>query len=176
MFKEIWNDIVNFFTNNVWDIVLFFAVLVFGVIVAKIILNICRRMLKKTKMEGITQGFLMAFIKIALYLVLSALLVFKLVESSQLSLLLFLPLVLLFKTSLQTLQMALWLFQLTCSKKAIGFLLVVQVVQLQTSISCLQLSQQLTTEELLFQTQCLSTMKLQTTEVMTQEELSSLSQ
>jgi len=74
MFKEIWNDIVNFFTNNVWDIVLFFAVLVFGVIVAKIILNICRRMLKKTKMEGITQGFLMAFIKTALYLVLILLL------------------------------------------------------------------------------------------------------
>lgn len=70
MFKNLWNDIVNFFNNNVWDIILFFAVLVIGTVVVKILLNISRRMLKKTKMEGITQGFLMAFIKIALYLVL----------------------------------------------------------------------------------------------------------
>ena len=70
MFKELWNDIVNFFNDNVWDIILFFAVLVIGTIVVKILINISRRMLRKTKMEGITQGFIMAFIKIALYLVL----------------------------------------------------------------------------------------------------------
>ena len=70
MFKNLWNDIVDFFNNNVWDIILFFAVLVIGTIVVKILLNISRRMLKKTRMEGITQGFIMAFIKIALYLVL----------------------------------------------------------------------------------------------------------
>ena len=70
MFKEMWNDIVNFFNNNIWDIILFFAVLIIGTITVKIILNISRRMLKKTKMEGITQGFIMAFIKIVLYLVL----------------------------------------------------------------------------------------------------------
>lgn len=70
MFKNLWNDIVDFFNNNVWNIILFFAVLVIGTIVVKILLNISRRMLKKTRMEGITQGFIMAFIKIALYLVL----------------------------------------------------------------------------------------------------------
>ena len=70
MFKNLWNDIVNFFNNNVWDIILFFAVLVIGTIVVKILLNISRRMLKRTKIEGITQGFLMAFIKITLYLIL----------------------------------------------------------------------------------------------------------
>ena len=70
MFKNLWNDIVDFFNNNVWDIILFFAVLVIGTIVVKILLNISRRTLKKTRMEGITQGFIMAFIKIALYLVL----------------------------------------------------------------------------------------------------------
>ena len=70
MFKNLWNDIVDFFNNNVWNIILFFAVLVIGTIVVKILLNISRRMLKKTRMEGITQGFIMAFIKTALYLVL----------------------------------------------------------------------------------------------------------
>ena len=50
MFKNLWNDIVNFFNNNVWDIILFFAVLVIGTVVVKILLNISRRMLKKTKM------------------------------------------------------------------------------------------------------------------------------
>ena len=70
MFKELWNDIVNFFNNNVWDIILFFAVLVIGTIVVKILINISRRMLKRTRMEGITQGFIMAFVKISLYLVL----------------------------------------------------------------------------------------------------------
>ena len=59
MFKNLWNDIVDFFNNNVWDIILFFAVLVIGTIVVKILLNISRRMLKKTRMEGITQGFIL---------------------------------------------------------------------------------------------------------------------
>lgn len=70
MFKSIWEDIVNFFKGNIWNIVLFVSVLVIGSIVVKLILNISRRMLKKTKMESITQGFIMAIFKVLLYLVL----------------------------------------------------------------------------------------------------------
>ncbi len=69
-FKSLWNDIVNFFENNVWNILLFVAVLVIGIIVVKLLINIIRNMLKKTKMESITRGFLLAIIRVLLYLVL----------------------------------------------------------------------------------------------------------
>ncbi len=66
--NQIWNDIVNFFKNNAWNIVIFFAVLILGIILIKILLNIIRRIMNKTRMEKITIGFLCAIIKIALYL------------------------------------------------------------------------------------------------------------
>lgn len=69
-FKKIWADIKNFFIGNVWDIVLFFAVLILGIIVIKIFINIFKRVLNKTKMEKITQHFLSAIIKFLLYLIL----------------------------------------------------------------------------------------------------------
>lgn len=67
--KEIWNDIVNFFTNNIWNILLFVAVFVIGLIVVKLIINITKKMLKKTRMENITRNFIVAIIKVLLYLV-----------------------------------------------------------------------------------------------------------
>ena len=70
MIKDLWNDIVNFFKGNIWNIVLFFAVLVIGTIVVKLLINIIRNMLKKTKMESITRGFLVAIVRVILYLVL----------------------------------------------------------------------------------------------------------
>ncbi len=70
MFEKIWKDIVDFFSNNVWNIVLFVAVLVIGYIAIKVIVNLTRRIFKKSKMEGVTQGFIIAFLKIALYLAL----------------------------------------------------------------------------------------------------------
>ena len=66
--NAIWNDIVTFFKTNAWNIVIFFAVLVIGIIVVKILLNIIRRLLNKTRMEKITIGFICAIIKICLYL------------------------------------------------------------------------------------------------------------
>lgn len=67
----IWNTIKNFFTNNAWawKIVLFFAVFVIGFILIKIIMNIARKLLGKTKMERIAQQFLCAILKFVLYLV-----------------------------------------------------------------------------------------------------------
>lgn len=69
-FKKIWNDIVNFFTNNVWNIVKFFAVLVIGIIVVKLLINLTKKMLKKTKMENITRNFIVATLRVILYLIL----------------------------------------------------------------------------------------------------------
>lgn len=72
--QGIWNDIVNFFSNNIWNIVIFFATLFFGIILIKIIINITRRILKRTKIEKIAQQFLIGIVKVALYLVLVLLL------------------------------------------------------------------------------------------------------
>ncbi len=70
MFKQLWEDIVTFFNANIWGVILFFAVLIIGVIVVKITINIFKRILKKSRLESITQGFIIAFLKISLYLVL----------------------------------------------------------------------------------------------------------
>ena len=51
--QGVWNDIVNFFSTNVWNIVIFFATLFLGIILIKLIINIVRRVLNKTKMEKI---------------------------------------------------------------------------------------------------------------------------
>lgn len=67
--NKLWNTIVNFFTTNGWNIVRFFAILVIGLIVIKILLNISRTMLSKTKMEKIAQQFIVTSLKVALYLV-----------------------------------------------------------------------------------------------------------
>ena len=67
--EQIWNTIVNFFSNNIWNIVSFVLVFAFGLLAVKILINIVRRLFAKTKMEKITQNFLMAFIKLTLYLI-----------------------------------------------------------------------------------------------------------
>ncbi len=66
----IWHNIVDFFRGNVWNIVTFIVVLVFGVIAVKLSINILRRMLRRTRMEPIAVGFIMAIVKFLLYLVL----------------------------------------------------------------------------------------------------------
>ena len=67
--SKLWNDITTFFSENIWNIVAFFAVLFIGLIVVKILINIVRRVLNKTKMEKITQSFLLGFVKLGLYLI-----------------------------------------------------------------------------------------------------------
>ncbi len=68
--QVIWNNIVNLFRGNVWIIVTFVVVLVFGVVVIKLMLNIMKRMFRRTHIEPIAVGFIMAIIKFLLYLVL----------------------------------------------------------------------------------------------------------
>ena len=68
--QGIWNDIVNFFTTNAWNILFFFVILIVGVILIKIILTVLRKILSKTKMEKIAQQFICTAIKFCLWLVL----------------------------------------------------------------------------------------------------------
>ena len=68
--EKIWNDIVAFFTNNAWNILWFFVILIFGIIAIKIVLNITRKLLSKTRMEKIAQQFICTILKFCLYLVL----------------------------------------------------------------------------------------------------------
>ncbi len=66
----IWNSIKTFFSNNIWNILLFFAVLFIGIVVVKIVLNLTRRLLSNTKMEKVTQSFIYKIVKFLLYLIL----------------------------------------------------------------------------------------------------------
>jgi len=72
--EEIWNSIVHFFKSNFWNIIWFFAILVIGIIVIKIVLNLVKKMLGKTKMEKMAQQFIRTILKFVLYLVLILLL------------------------------------------------------------------------------------------------------
>lgn len=65
-----WQTIKNFFTDNVWKIVGFFGALIIGIIVVKLLLNMTKKIMGKTKMEKVAQSFLYAVIKFCLYLVL----------------------------------------------------------------------------------------------------------
>ena len=68
--NAIWTSIKDFFTNNFWNIITFFAVLLIGIIVVKIVLNLFKKIMSKTKMEKVTQGFLFHILKFVLYLIL----------------------------------------------------------------------------------------------------------
>lgn len=68
--NEFWNSIKTFFTDNVWNIVLFFAVLILGIVVIKITINIIKRIFAKSKVEKIAQQFIVTTIKVLLYLIL----------------------------------------------------------------------------------------------------------
>ena len=68
--KTLWNNIVEFFTGNVWKIIGFFATLVIGIIVIKLIINVTTRIFNRAKMEKIAQQFIRTVIKFILYLVL----------------------------------------------------------------------------------------------------------
>ena len=70
----IWNTIKTFFTSNGWKILGFFGALVIGFIVVKLLLNMIRKIMKRTKIEKVAQGFIYNIIKFLLYLALILLL------------------------------------------------------------------------------------------------------
>ena len=72
--STIWDSVVNFFKDNIWNIALFFLILFGGLIIIKILMNITKRILNKTKIEKIAQQFICTILKFILYLVLVLLL------------------------------------------------------------------------------------------------------
>ncbi len=76
--SKIWLDICNYFKSNIWNIVLFFAILLVGIIVIKILLSVIRKILKHTKMEKIAQQFICTILKFLLWLLLILLLLSQL--------------------------------------------------------------------------------------------------
>lgn len=69
-FAEIWQQIKDYFTNSYMSIITFFAALLIGIIVIKLICTIFRKLFSRTKMEKIAQAFLVAIIKFVLWLIL----------------------------------------------------------------------------------------------------------
>lgn len=69
--KKVWQDIVTFFTTKYWNIILFFAILVIGIIVVKLLVKLARRLLARSKMEKIAQSFVVSLLKYLLYLTLA---------------------------------------------------------------------------------------------------------
>ena len=67
---KMWDDICNYFKTNVWNIVLFFAILVIGIILIKILLTVTKKVLQHTKMEKIAQQFICTILKFVLWLAL----------------------------------------------------------------------------------------------------------
>jgi len=66
----LWQTVKTFFTDNVWNIVKFFAVLVIGIIVIKVLLVTIKKILSRTKMEEVAQNFLIAVFKFIFWLLL----------------------------------------------------------------------------------------------------------
>ncbi len=75
---KIWDNICTYFKTNVWNIVWFFAILVIGIIVIKILLAVIRKVLKHTRMEKIAQQFICTILKFILWLLLVLLLLSQL--------------------------------------------------------------------------------------------------
>ncbi len=69
-FAGLWEDIVTFFTTKYWNIILFFLILIVGIILIKSFAAILRRIFNRGKMEKIAQSFILKVVKFTLYLVL----------------------------------------------------------------------------------------------------------
>lgn len=69
-FEEFWNKIVNFFTSNAWNILLFFATLIIGTIVIWLIMTIIKAVFKKRQMDMVASRFICSIIRFVLWLVL----------------------------------------------------------------------------------------------------------
>lgn len=66
----IWQSIKDFFASNYMNIIKFVAILVIGIVLIKLSLNMIKRIMNKTKMEKVAQGFIVNIIKFCLYLIL----------------------------------------------------------------------------------------------------------
>lgn len=69
-YQSMWNWIKDFFVNNWAEIVIFFAVLIFGIIIIKIILAITNKAMKKSpRINSTARHFFIGVLKAALYII-----------------------------------------------------------------------------------------------------------
>lgn len=67
--NEIWTSIKNFFSNNIWNVAKFFLILVVGYLVCKLLIKLIKKVLSKTKIDKITQKFLLSALKVVIWLI-----------------------------------------------------------------------------------------------------------
>lgn len=70
LWEEVVASLKTFFLDNWLNVVYFFVALLVGIVLVKIILRITRAVLARSKMEKITQSFLLSLLKFVLYLLL----------------------------------------------------------------------------------------------------------
>lgn len=70
LWEEVVASLKTFFLDNWLNVVYFFVALFIGIVLVKIILRITRAVLARSKMEKITQSFLLSLLKFVLYLLL----------------------------------------------------------------------------------------------------------
>lgn len=68
--SNIWGTITDFFSSNVWNIVSFFAALVIGIVLIKVIVTVMKKVLTRTKVEEVALSFILTIIKFVLWLIL----------------------------------------------------------------------------------------------------------
>ena len=68
--EKLWETIKNFFTENAWGIVGFFATLILGIVIIKILTTVIRKLLSRSKIEAVAQSFLLTVFKFVFWLVL----------------------------------------------------------------------------------------------------------
>lgn len=66
---NIWNSIVNFFTDNIFNIVLFISILIIGLIVIKLVLSALRKVFAKSKLDKTLKGFILSISKFIMLLI-----------------------------------------------------------------------------------------------------------
>ena len=72
--QEIWDKVVEFFQNNVWNIVGFFATLLVGIILIRVILFVLKRIMRRRKIDEMAVRFIAAAVRLTLAVVLVLLL------------------------------------------------------------------------------------------------------
>lgn len=65
--SKLWTDITTFFSTNVWRIVAFFATFFIGMLLIKAIIYALRKSFARTRLEKITQQFVLTVIKFLLW-------------------------------------------------------------------------------------------------------------
>lgn len=69
MDNNIWQSIQDFFTANSWNIVKFVLILIFGFVACKLIVRIIKRLFENSRLEKITQKFIISILKVAIWVV-----------------------------------------------------------------------------------------------------------